>query len=166
MNAALAEFDKSFTPEHKMAATTWHRDVDFKPITSGGPLWATEVSSDPTSQQLEAIRLKWEMDVDEMFYVGDNALKVKGLLNGEFGDRDGKDVLMAPYEFGTAAIAETLKGELPCKWLTLVGASRFTYSKSKLLFKLCWPQLVPSSGSYTYVGRIAPLELIKETADA
>jgi hypothetical protein len=162
----LEDFDKTFNKDHKLAAVTWHRDVDAEFVD--GPnadllTWAMVVPAEPTEQRLAALALKWHMDVDEMFYVGEEhmgegVLPAKGLLNGGFGDRAGTSVLVDPSNFAKLAIAKKLSGELPCKWLQMVGADRFTYDRAKLLFKLRWPRLAKIDGSMlAYVGGVAPL---------
>ncbi len=167
MNKLLEDFVKSFTSDSKFVAVTWWRDVDFVPIDplEGNPgmiPWGMEVSAEPTYQQLVAIRLKWNMDVDEMFYMGDGLSP--GLLNGEgFGNPAGDSVLIEPIAFGRSCVTETRgRNDVPCKWLQLVDKERFSYDRSKLLFKLAWPRLaahVSSDGFRIYYGGMTPLSL-------
>jgi hypothetical protein len=189
MNQLLEEFEKSFTLRLGSVCTTWQRDVDAKLVSFYDPdliKWGKEVilkSDEDDKQRLEALRLAWFMEVEEMFYIGDNGLLIPspGLLNGGFEDPMGKSILVDPMTFGSLAVAKTLGIEKPCKWLMLEDPSkpydpdtnhsnrtRFTYNRDKLLFKLCWPVRVSSveSGRFTYVGGIAPLALIEEKVDA
>ena len=83
MNMLLEEFNKNFTPDpgQRVAAVTWYRDVDYQLVSNDDPdllPWAMEVPSELTDpRQLEAIRLKWFMDVDEMmFYIENKHLPV------------------------------------------------------------------------------------------
>lgn len=167
----IAEFAEKFAAEKCMVATTWWRDVEFIPVSYDEPgliPWATELPKEVTEQSLKGIQLKWQMDVDEMFYVGDVSLAVPGLLNTPlFQDLGNKRVLLQPMTFGRKAIAGTIAGnEQPCKWLELTGVERFAYDPSRLLFKLAWPELTTVKGVQTYVGGIVPLALKKEMVDA
>lgn len=165
----IAEFEKEFVAEKHMASTTWWRDVDYE-ITDdyafpGLLPWGMVVPKKPTSQLLNAIKLKWSMDVDETFYLGDVTvvtvaapLGVKGLLNGEFGNRGSNQILLDPTTFANKAVNGTLiPDSRPCKWLSMVGAKQFTYDREKLSFKLLWPKLMIVGGVLAFAGGIAPL---------
>lgn len=154
-----------------MAAVTWSRDVDPMFVSIDDPdliKWGTTVPENPTEQQLLAIRLKWYMDVDEMFYIGNESIPVTGLLNTPRFEQLGRgSVLVEPVEFGAVTMNGTLaKNERPCKWLQMFSNKRFVYDRSKLLFKLCWPVLTQTKDGSAYIGGIAPLALAEEKVDA
>jgi hypothetical protein len=165
MTKELEEFSKSFVPGDTMAACTWYWDVtpEFvdqpfdKLVTEGLVPWGTQLDLDTqdlklVELRLASARLKWHMDVEEMFYVGDNHVEPEwrfGLLRHPVGvysvfeDSTGDSTLVSPSLFGELIISGNLKDEQPCKWLTLpeVDKSRFSYCRTKLLFRLCWPKL-------------------------
>jgi hypothetical protein len=163
MDAVLEKFIKEFTPERKSVAVTWHRDVDFTPVALDDPdllKWAITVpSSTPFEQQLLGIELKWNMDVDETFYMGDDSIPCPGLLNmgpGEVGDT----VLVTPFVFGRDCMNDTrAANEFPCKWVSYFGGRKIAYYREKLLFKLCWPTYQVVNGLECFVGGIAPLKM-------
>jgi hypothetical protein len=159
VSTVLDNFKEEFTFAKLPAAVTWGRDVVpvFAEAEDAGAIpWAIAVPKNPTEQMLFALALKWAMDVDEFFYLGDLDHEIKGLLNGDF--EDGPNVLLTPELFGNVVVRGDLKGELPCKWLMHTKHSRFSYAKDKLLFRVCWPTLVgPASGDQVYFGAMFPL---------
>lgn len=165
MSQLLEDFKKEFIPGHTSAAVTWHRDVDFTPVPMDDPSlikWAAALSLERTGtleQRLAAVALKWHMDVEEIFYMGDDSIPCPGLLNWGQGET-GSTVLVAPVVFGRDCVNGTLaKNELPCKWVSFFGGRKIAYDREKLLFKLCWPTLQTVNGIQAFVGGIAPLAL-------
>lgn len=176
MDSILKEFDAKFQIRPELAAVTYYRDVE--PAYVDQHLdgierekrklipWGMQVPNNPTEQQLNAIALKWAMAIDEMFYIGDVApfgefKSVLGLINDpRFADSNGSAHLVEPVMFGKMAMEGKLgENVFPCKWLQMVRSTEFHYNKDKLLFRLCWPKLVPGvreGDPYTYIGGIAP----------
>ena len=154
---------KRFTPEKckNDPCTTFQRDTDIVAVplgTEGLLPWAMAIPADLSENYLMALKLKWLMDVDEMFYVGDESVPVKGLINGgyESGGKAPDTVLVTPIAFAKAAIAGESAGH-PCKWLQLVNEERFEYCRASVIFKLAWPQRVILDGVEVFAGGIFPI---------
>jgi hypothetical protein len=177
MNALLEAFEKEFVPGIAGVSTTWRRDYDWKAADAishdelsermmNGPRilpWGKEVrltgSPKDISQRLAVLKLNWDMDVDETFYVGDEQLQMSGLLNGDFEVSNGDTTLLAPLTFAGLALRGDLEENMfPCKWLELVGKERFTYDRTRLQFRLCWPNKHTVPSDYvTYYGGLTAL---------
>jgi hypothetical protein len=153
MDETLREFDAKFQTRPSLSGVTYWRDVmpEYVDRLDGLLQWGMRVPVNKRGSYLDAIAIKWGMDVDEMFYLGDKDVTppYPGLLTDQkFADDSGNQSL-----------------SLPCKWLIAVGKKQFVYNKEKLLFRIRWPKLVEDKGGFSYIGGIAPLAL-KGTSDA
>lgn len=158
--ACIQKFEQDFTASkcRALVAVTFYRDVDAVEVASDDPdviTWAMAVPDDPDDQKLEALALKWLMDVDEMFYVGDETSSAKGLLNGGYKPNGAPPdtVLVEPVAFAHAAVAGNVVSK-PCKWLQIVDKKRFEYTRSRVKFKLAWPRRAMIGGVECFVGGI------------
>jgi hypothetical protein len=176
---SLKELDAKLRAREIPAAVTWRRDVDpvyVESTSNDDGLLAWGMAVDPATwdtQRTEALNLKWNMDVEEMFYVGDIGMTGHaGLLNQPAWNERAKfaypdNILMEPMAFRYACVAGTQGAAKPVKWLQVVKKTEFRYQRSRLQFKLAWPGLLfmPQSG-WVAAGGIAPLKFLTEPVPA